>query len=126
MVAGIRNKLPALKHVLTIGGEDEFSFENFAARQWEDEIDGKRLSAARRQGPNEVTKILFTSGTTGESKGVMHTANTLFGNLVEFTKRLELSVDDVTLMASPLAHQIGFIYGMLQSIMTKSKFVLMD
>jgi len=126
MVAGIRNKLPALKHVLTIGGEDEFSFENFAARQWEDEIDSKRLFASRRQGPNEVTKILFTSGTTGESKGVMHTANTLFGNLVEFTKRLELGVDDVTLMASPLAHQIGFIYGMLQSIMTKSKLVLMD
>ena len=126
MVAGIRNKLPALKHVLAIGGEDKFSFENFAARRWEDEIDSKRLFASRRQGPNEVTKILFTSGTTGESKGVMHTANTLFGNLVEFTKRLELGADDVVLMASPLAHQIGFIYGMLQSIMTKSKLVLMD
>jgi cyclohexanecarboxylate-CoA ligase len=126
MVAGIRNKLPALKHVLAIGGEDKNSFENFAARRWEDEIDSKRLFASRRQGPNEVTKILFTSGTTGESKGVMHTANTLFGNLVEFTKRLELDVDDVVLMASPLAHQIGFVYGMLLSIMTKSKLVFMD
>jgi cyclohexanecarboxylate-CoA ligase len=126
MVAGIRNKLPALKHVLVIGGEDKFSFENFVARRWDDEIDSKRLFASRRQGPNEVTKILFTSGTTGESKGVMHTANTVFGSLVEFTKRLELGVDDVVLMASPLAHQIGFIYGMLQSLMTKSKLVLMD
>lgn len=126
MVAGIRSKLPALKHVLVIGGEDKCSFENFAARRWEDEIDSKRLFASRRQGANDVTKILFTSGTTGESKGVMHTANTLFGNLVEFTKRLALGVDDVVLMASPLAHQIGFIYGMLLPIMTKSKLVLMD
>ena len=125
MVAGIRDKLPALKHVLAIGGEDH-SFEKFAARRWEDEIDSKRLFDARRQGPNDVTKILFTSGTTGESKGVMHTANTLFANLVEFTKRLEMGADDVVLMASPLAHQIGFIYGMLQSIMIKSKLVLMD
>jgi cyclohexanecarboxylate-CoA ligase len=126
MLAGIRDRLPALHHVLPIGGEDKSSFENFAARRWEEEIDSRRLFDARRQGPNDVTKILFTSGTTGESKGVMHTANTLFGNLVEFGKRLELGVDDVTLMASPLAHQIGFIYGMLQAIMTKSKLVLMD
>lgn len=126
MIAGIREKLPALEHMLVIGGEGKWSFEDFLARRWEDEIDSKRLFASRHQGPNEVTKILYTSGTTGESKGVMHTANTLFGNLMEFTKRLELGVDDVVLMASPLAHQIGFIYGMLQPILTKSKLVLTD
>ncbi|MBI5911861.1 MAG: AMP-binding protein [Betaproteobacteria bacterium] len=126
MVAGIRDRLPALEHILVVGGEGELSFETFVARRWEDETDAKALFASRRQGPNEVTEILYTSGTTGESKGVMHTANTLFGNLVEFAGRLNLSEKDVVLMASPLAHQTGFLYGMVMPIMLKAKMVLQD
>ncbi len=126
MVSGIRNKLPALEHVLVIGGEGESSFEAFVARRWEEASDTKALFASRRQGPDEVTKVLYTSGTTGEAKGVMHTANTLFGNLVECAKRLGLGEKDIVLMASPLAHQTGFLYGMLMSIMLKSKLVLQD
>jgi cyclohexanecarboxylate-CoA ligase len=56
----------------------------------------------------------------------MHIANTLFGNLVQFVKRLNLGTQDVTLMASPLAHQTGFIYGMLLPILLKGKLVLQD
>ncbi|MBZ0148246.1 MAG: AMP-binding protein, partial [Pseudorhodoplanes sp.] len=126
MVAGIRDKLPALRHVLDIGGQSATSFEAFIARAWEEEIDMEALFASRRQGPNEVTEILYTSGTTGEPKGVMHIANTLFGNLVQFVKRLNLGEQDVTLMASPLAHQTGFIYGMLLPILVKGKLVLQD
>lgn len=126
MVAGIRDKLPALRHVFDIGGEGATSFEAFTARAWEEEIDTETLFASRRQGPNEVTEILYTSGTTGEPKGVMHTANTLFGNLIQFVSRLNLGEQDVTLMASPLAHQTGFIYGMLLPIFVKGRLVLQD
>jgi len=126
MVGNIQAKLPALKHLLVIGGEGEQSFEAFAARRWEDETDAKALFAGRRQGPNEVTQILYTSGTTGESKGVMQTANTMYANLVEYARRLKLEQSDVVLMASPLAHQTGFMYGMMMPIMLKAKTVLHD
>lgn len=126
MVAGIRDKLPALRHVFGIGGQSAASFDAFTARAWEEEINAEALFASRRQGPNEVTEILYTSGTTGGPKGVMHIANTLFGNLVQFVKRLNLGEQDVTLMASPLAHQTGFIYGMLLPILVKGKLVLQD
>jgi len=126
MVAGIRDRLPALKHVLVVGGEGESSFEAFAARRWEEETDAKALFASRRQGPNEVTEILYTSGTTGEPKGVMQTANTMQGNLVPFAKNMGLSDKDVILMGSPMAHQTGFFYGLLMPIMLRAKAVLMD
>ena len=126
MVAGISDGLPALEHVLVIGGEAEVSFEAFMARRWEDELDAQRLFAAQRQGSNEVTQILYTSGTTGESKGVMHTANTMFGNLVEFARRLQMSERDSVFMASPLAHQTGFLYGILLPIMLQATIVLHD
>ncbi|MBI4967449.1 MAG: AMP-binding protein [Rhodospirillales bacterium] len=126
MVAGIRDKVPALKHVLVVGGAGDSSFESFAARRWEDEVDAKALFAARRQGANEVMQILYTSGTTGESKGVMHTANTIFGNLIPYIARLGLTSRDSILMASPLAHQTGFIYGVMMAIRLKTKLVLLD
>ncbi len=126
MVAGIRDKLPALRHVLEVDAQGGSSFEAFAARPWEEEIDAQALFAARRQGANEVTEILYTSGTTGEPKGVMHTANTLFGNLVQFVQRLNFGEQDVTLMASPLAHQTGFIYGVMLPILVKGRLVLQD
>jgi cyclohexanecarboxylate-CoA ligase len=55
-----------------------------------------------------VCELIYTSGTTGEPKGVMHTANTIFANMVALSERLGLDADDVVLMASPMAHQTGF------------------
>ena len=51
--------------------------------------------------------MVFTSGTTGEPKGVMHTQNTTLSTLHRAIERLELSDRDVILMASTLGHQTG-------------------
>ena len=48
----------------------------FAGTPWEERRDPAEL-AALRPDPNDVTLLIFTSGTTGEPKGVMHTHNTL-------------------------------------------------
>jgi cyclohexanecarboxylate-CoA ligase len=76
--------------------------------------------------PNDVTQLLYTSGTTGESKGVLHTSNTLLSAVTAFTPHLRLSAEDVIFMPSPLAHQLGFMYGMLMSLMLGIPIVLID
>ena len=48
----------------------------FMATPWEQRRDPAEL-AGLRPDPNDVTLLIFTSGTTGEPKGVMHTHNTL-------------------------------------------------
>src|SRR5437879_4033588 len=50
--------------------------------------------------PNAVHEVVFTSGTTGEPKGVMHTQNTTLSGLHRAIERLELSDRDVILMPS--------------------------
>lgn len=70
--------------------------------------------------------MIFTSGTTGEPKGVMHTANTLFSNIVPYAERLHLTENDVVLMASPMAYQTGFMYGLMMPIQLNTKVVLQD
>ncbi|MCH8841698.1 MAG: cyclohexanecarboxylate-CoA ligase [SAR324 cluster bacterium] len=132
MMAELREQLPALEHVLVVGGDGAQAFE---ARLLREETDGSADAgdedpgqgfAARRPGPNDVTELQYTSGTTGEPKGVMHTANTLVGTILPFIGRLGLGSRDVVLMASPMAHQTGFLYGLMMPIMLGAKAVLQD
>ncbi|MEC7174435.1 MAG: AMP-binding protein, partial [Actinomycetota bacterium] len=67
-----------------------------------------------------------TSGTTGEPKGVMHSANTMYSNIVPYAKRLNLDSNDVVLMASPMAHQTGFMYGLMMPVVLGCPAVILD
>jgi len=84
------------------------------------------MLAARRMQPNEVMELLYTSGTTGEPKGALHTSNTHFANLKQLVQRFKLTGDHVFFMPSPLAHQTGFGLGMEMALMQGSKLVLQD
>ncbi len=127
MMNELWGKLPALEHVLVIDGEDDQSFEAaLLNRRWEDEMDGEAIFAERRPGPNDVSELIYTSGTTGHPKGVMHTSNTIIGNIQQIIRKTELTSADVILMASPLAHNTGFLYGVAMAIMLHTKLVLQD
>ena len=127
MIERLRAKLPRLEHVFVLGGRGANGFETgFLERRWEDETDTRALFEERRAGPNEVIEICYTSGTTGQPKGVMHTSNTLAACVGPGPRRLALSAADVILMASPLAHQTGYLYGVLMPLVLGARTVLQD
>lgn len=127
MLAGLRASLPDLEQVLIVGGQGPDSFEaRLSGPAWEREPDAAQILGPSRPGPDDVTQLIYTSGTTGEPKGVMHSANTLMSNIVPYAARLRLSADDVVLMASPMAHQTGFMYGLMMPVMLGGGAVLQD
>jgi cyclohexanecarboxylate-CoA ligase len=69
----------------------------------------------RSRSPREedVCQLLFTSGTTGEPKGVQHPHRTLGLATAMEVQHLGLDAGDRIFVPSPLAHQTGFLYGML-------------
>ncbi len=127
MIAEIRGELPHLDEVLVVGGNDDSSFERrLLERRWEDDGNLQHLTSRGAPSPDDITQLLYTSGTTGEPKGVMHTSNTLLSILAKYQERLGLGEDDVIFMASPMGHQAGFMYGLMMGPMLGAKLVLQD
>ncbi len=122
MADAIRPVLPSLQDVLVIGGTGGNAFESLLDA---DDPPPGRFAASRPEA-DDVIEILYTSGTTGEPKGVMHTSNTLYSNILPYAARLGLSEHDTVLMASPLAHQTGFMYGIMMPIVLGGKVVFQD
>ncbi|MDD2691517.1 MAG: cyclohexanecarboxylate-CoA ligase [Simplicispira sp.] len=127
MATGLQAHLPHLQQVVVVGGDGPDSFEALLTTpEWEKEPDAPAILTAHRPGPDDITQVIYTSGTTGEPKGVMHSANTVVANILPYAQRLGLGAQDVVLMASPMAHQTGFMYGLLMPILLQASAVLQD
>ena len=127
MLEGLKPSLPDLQQLVVVGGSGANSYEALlSGPAWENEPDAREILTRSRPGPDDITQLIYTSGTTGEPKGVMHSANTVMANIVPYAERLRLGADDVVLMASPMAHQTGFMYGLMMPIMLRASAVLQD
>jgi len=131
MLLDVQQHVPTLRHVFTVGSTGEppagtRSFEAFflaggaAREQLTARLDGLR------PGADAIATIAFTSGTTGEPKGVVHTYNTIWAGTRSVSDRIGLTSEDTLLAVSPMAHTIGFYYGVVLPMMTGMTVVYQD
>src|SRR3989304_311456 len=76
-------------------------------------------------GADKIVLLAFTSGTTGEPKGVMHSDNTLLANARAMAADWRHHEAIVLLSMSPLTHAIGTI-AMAQALVSGFELVLND
>ncbi|HEY6980286.1 cyclohexanecarboxylate-CoA ligase [Reyranella sp.] len=126
MIGALRPALPELDHVLVIGGKGAADFSALLQDKGGETPDAGAILRRNRPAPDDITEIIYTSGTTGEPKGVMHSSNSLTANILPYAERLRLGAEDVVLMASPMAHQTGFLYGLFMPITLGARAVLQD
>jgi cyclohexanecarboxylate-CoA ligase len=79
-----------------------------------------------RPAPDDPALVLYTSGTSGRAKGVIHTHNTLRAEADGVAQSHQCSAADVMLVTMPLAHIGGVLYGILLSLTVGLGVVLMD
>lgn len=85
----------------------------------------QRLARQHAVDPDATALIMYTSGTTGFPKGVMHCHNIL-RNVVDEGNRMAVRPTDVILMYLPLFHAFGLYEGPLMSVLTGARQVLME
>ncbi len=121
MVGRIGGDLPQLAHRIIVRGDQAGSgYEDLVASGR-----GRVLDAARVD-PDAVKLLLYTSGTTGKPKGVLHSHNTLARVSIQSFARWGIAAGSAILMPSPVTHISGYSNGLEQPFLTGTRSVLME
>jgi acyl-CoA synthetase (AMP-forming)/AMP-acid ligase II len=122
-VAGLdRGALPALRHVVRIPVEEaDGSWDEFLAGPQPpmSEVDA-RAAAVR---PDDVSDILFTSGTTGRSKGVLCAHRQSLSASASWAACGEITSADRYLCINPFFHNFGYKAGILACLQTGATLI---
>lgn len=89
------------------------------------EIDPGATDAGAARVVDDVALLMFTSGTTGRAKGVLHTHRTLIVESQSISDVFSLGADPI-FMPSPLGHITGLLYGVVLPLLTEGSVVLSD
>ena len=116
MVERIRPDLPALRHAVPVRGHDG---------AYEALISGGRGRALNtpRVDPRAVKMVLYTSGTTGRPKGVLHSHNTLARAVFAGARHWGIETGDAMLMPSPVTHVSGYANGLEKPFLVGTRTV---
>jgi len=76
--------------------------------------------------PDDVRMVMYTSGTTGRPKGVLHTHNTFNALLAQIGQHWMVEPGDSFLVPSPISHIGGSIYAFEAPLLLGSSAVLME
>ncbi|MFY1690308.1 AMP-binding protein [Plantactinospora sp. WMMB782] len=129
MSAEVARAVPTLRHRVLLGGpttEGALDFDAFLlGRAWEDDLAPGELDDLEA-GPDDLAQVMFTSGTTGEPKGVMHSHRTLYAINRRQIEVLGLTPDEITAMGSPTTLQGGYTWNFVMPIMLGASAVQVD
>lgn len=120
-----------LDHIIVVGHEGALPAEPTGLwRRFDDVVaDADASSLPAPPSAARLAHVGFTSGTTGEPKGVMNTHQTLFAVLRRWVQHIGTDVigpDSINLIPSPIGHHTGFLWGVLLSSHVQGTGVLMD
>lgn len=93
---------------------------------WRSLFDAGQDGALPALDPDAVRMVMYTSGTSGRAKGVLHTHNTLHALMRQIGRHWQVEPGDVFLVPSPISHIGGSIYSFEGPLMLGSTAVLME
>ena len=103
-------------HVFTLGDDRTGSLLDRAAHHGD-------MHEAARKGPDDLAAILYTSGTTGRSKGAMLTHGNLLSNAVMLNDYWGWRRDDVLIHTLPIFHVHGLFVAIHAALLGGSKMI---
>ncbi|WP_217352867.1 AMP-binding protein [Sphingomonas sp. ID1715] len=106
MARRLARQTPSLEWLVTVRpGDGETLNSSYSAMV--EQGDPDRFQADQVD-PNHIKLLMYTSGTTGVPKGVLHSHNTLRRSAANSAEARGVGEGDITLMASPVTHVTGY------------------
>lgn len=123
MMERLQPRLPQLQHVWTVRGPQQGGvFEDYRSLI--------QHGAPAPEWPvvssDAIKLVLYTSGTTGHPKAVLHSHNTLLRAVMMCANYWQLQPGETTLMPSPVTHVTGFSHGIEMPFYRGVRAVLME
>lgn len=118
-----RAALPALRHIVRVPLDtDDGTWDEFVSRGTDlDAVDARATAVT----PDDISDILFTSGTTGRSKGVLCAHRQSLSAPAAWAACGEMTSADRYLCINPFFHNFGFKAGILACLQTGATLIPM-
>jgi len=119
-----RDTLPELRDIVRVPIEkDDGTWDEFIARgEKPGALESVEIRAATVQ-PDDVSDILFTSGTTGRSKGALCAHRQSLAGSAAWAECGEITSDDRYLCINPFFHNFGYKAGILACLQTGATLI---
>jgi len=120
MAERLKPALPDLDHVILVRGQGTLTYESL--------IESGRGRHFNRPpvDPGSVKLLLYTSGTTGRPKGVLHSSNTLTRVLRQAAAHWHVQPGDAMLIPSPVTHISGYSNGLEMPFSVETRSIFME
>ncbi len=125
-IAGIRDRLPGLKHILLIGPDEEMpddpgvhSLTKLMAEASPEFVIGKTR-------PEDLALLHFTSGITGKPKGAMHVHRAIITHHMTAKFALDLHPEDVFWCTADTGWVTGTSYGIFAPLSVGATLVVVE
>lgn len=120
LALSLKKEIRAIEHVVVVRGTAP------GARSLEDFLAREATPPEPPRLPQMTALLLYTSGTTSDPKGVLHTHETLLYEIDSLREIHRLSPVDSYLAGSPVAHIAGLVYGVLMPFALGTRTVFME
>ena len=131
MIGELRPGLPDLRAVCALGAAPDLATRGGLTTRGLVSLDALLEDAdavvprGAGQGANDIMRMAFTSGTTGNPKGVIHSHNTTLSTCRTLNNDMRVTEDEVFLVYLPLGLNWGYLT-LVQSVMAGARVVLLD
>lgn len=111
-----KETLPDLREIVRLDGTGADGWDAFLAAGKGADDPAVTASEEALQS-DDISDIMYTSGTTGSPKGVLHTHRTIIESEIGWTDRVDLREGDRYLIVNPFFHSFGYKSGWVAALL---------